>query len=384
MKTEALERYLWPQGESLAGPQVYLLADGARDPELAALIRFGKLEYCCLFNGRLTPRLQAAAPYLVHLSAGSPLTRELLARTWGNSGGILTVVRADVTLEQQRRHFKKFLRVQDEDGRILQFRFYDPRVLRIYLPTCTAEELQRFFGPVSRIVMEPAEGVAPLDYTVAHGALASPRVAVADASDMDDVQLPQIVAMAVPAVPSAQGRGPEALDIAPLGLHHVEAYRSLQNDEDIRRWTGLPLHATMDDARRWIRLQLATAEGRLCVIRHPDQGIVGAMALEQRGQSALGYCWIGKPYRGRGYGRRAFELLRRFAAQKGLQRLYAGGGNMHPGALELLARAGATAVGRAPRAGYCLELQGKATPEQLDGEWSGLMQAPRPTAEIRY
>jgi hypothetical protein len=29
-----------------------------------------------------------------------------------------------------------------------RFRFYDPRVLRIFLPTCNAQEVFQFFGPV--------------------------------------------------------------------------------------------------------------------------------------------------------------------------------------------------------------------------------------------
>jgi hypothetical protein len=37
------------------------------------------------------------------------------------------------------RRRRRFLRVKDEDG--LVFRFYDPRVMRVYLPTCAAGEL---------------------------------------------------------------------------------------------------------------------------------------------------------------------------------------------------------------------------------------------------
>jgi hypothetical protein len=36
-------------------------------------------------------------------------------------------------------------------------RLYDPRVLRIYLPTCNAAETQEFFGPVSRFLMEASD-----------------------------------------------------------------------------------------------------------------------------------------------------------------------------------------------------------------------------------
>ncbi len=31
----------------------------------------------------------------------------------------------------------------------LVFRYYDPRVLRVYLPTCSPAEFARFFGPIS-------------------------------------------------------------------------------------------------------------------------------------------------------------------------------------------------------------------------------------------
>ena len=52
------------------------------------------------------------------------------------------------------RHFRQFLRVRDEAGREFFFRFYDPRVLRVYLPTCNSEELRTFFGPVELFSME--------------------------------------------------------------------------------------------------------------------------------------------------------------------------------------------------------------------------------------
>lgn len=38
------------------------------------------------------------------------------------------------------------------------FRFYDPRVLRLYLPSCTTEELDRVFGSVERFILEDGSG----------------------------------------------------------------------------------------------------------------------------------------------------------------------------------------------------------------------------------
>ena len=44
--------------------------------------------------------------------------------------------------------------VYNEDGKPLYFRFYDPRVFRVYLPTCNESELEIIFGPVSRYLVE--------------------------------------------------------------------------------------------------------------------------------------------------------------------------------------------------------------------------------------
>lgn len=49
---------------------------------------------------------------------------------------------------------RQFLFVKDEDGKELYFRFYDPRILRLYLPTCTKTETAAFFGPVLRFLIE--------------------------------------------------------------------------------------------------------------------------------------------------------------------------------------------------------------------------------------
>ncbi len=61
--------------------------------------------------------------------------------------------------------------MRDTRGRILVFRFYDPRVLRAYLPTCTAEEIAQFFGPISHFAAESADGRQVITYGHPHGRL---------------------------------------------------------------------------------------------------------------------------------------------------------------------------------------------------------------------
>ena len=55
--------------------------------------------------------------------------------------------------------------MRDPQGRTLLFRYYDPRVLRTYLPTCRADELEQIFGPIDALVAEAAGGEAALRYT---------------------------------------------------------------------------------------------------------------------------------------------------------------------------------------------------------------------------
>jgi hypothetical protein len=60
-----------------------------------------------------------------------------------------------VGLEALRRHLRRFLRVRDHTGQVLYFRYYDPRVLRVYLPTCLRSEISTIYGPISKFVAEP-------------------------------------------------------------------------------------------------------------------------------------------------------------------------------------------------------------------------------------
>ena len=164
-RVQQIIEYLWPEGDSLEGSQVYAVLDGARDRRIEPMVRLSRLERACLFSGSLTASMRAAAPYVVHLAPAALFTRELLEMGWGESWGFFTVVSGDVTLEQHREHFHDLLRVKDESGRILMFRYYDPRVLRVYLPTCTGDEARQFFGPIPRIVVETESGDGLMDYS---------------------------------------------------------------------------------------------------------------------------------------------------------------------------------------------------------------------------
>jgi hypothetical protein len=79
-------------------------------------------------------------------------TRDVLSAGWGHAWGIWLVSAAP--FDEIRHHLRRFLCVQDEAGRRLLFRYYDPVVLARFLPTCTAAELTELFGPIDAFLVE--------------------------------------------------------------------------------------------------------------------------------------------------------------------------------------------------------------------------------------
>lgn len=158
----SVRNVLWPA--DTPDDRVYALLDGARDPRIERMVRLSGLDYECMFAGVESFRFRTAAPYIVHLEPDSDLTGVLLGEAWGQSWGIFLRTPPEAWLRTVRFHFKQFLRVKDESGRILFFRFYDPRVLRTYLPTCNAAEAKNFLGPAASVIAESEHADAVMVY----------------------------------------------------------------------------------------------------------------------------------------------------------------------------------------------------------------------------
>jgi hypothetical protein len=69
------------------------------------------------------------------------------------------------------RHLRTFLITHDEEGKPLYFHFFDPRVLRVYLPTCNAEEVSKVFGPVISYSLEGEESNTALRFRIVSNSL---------------------------------------------------------------------------------------------------------------------------------------------------------------------------------------------------------------------
>jgi hypothetical protein len=157
---------------------VFAVLDGASVAGLLDKLYGLSPNFCCLFRGELASDMAEVAPYLIQLEQGTEFTNWLIGQGWGNHWGIFASSEAD--FRRMRTHFRAFLIVYDETGRPLRFRYYDPRVLRTYLPTCTTEELTTMFGPVTSYIAEDAAPDALLRFQMQAGALKQKQIPIAE------------------------------------------------------------------------------------------------------------------------------------------------------------------------------------------------------------
>lgn len=147
MTKELLEKTLFKRGT-----RVFAILDGASIPDLPTqLYRLDPPNYC-LFRGSLSPDVAEVAPYLVELLPGKPFSDWVLTKHFGKSRGI--IAHSPSSIKEMRRHFRSIFKVYSEEGNPMLFRFYDPRVLRKFLPTCNGDELKVFFGKVNAYFAE--------------------------------------------------------------------------------------------------------------------------------------------------------------------------------------------------------------------------------------
>ena len=115
----------------------FALLDGAKFPDLIETLEATDLDYRCLFKGDSFDEMADVAPWLVELPPNHTFTRSLFTHDpenpmpwhlWTAEPGIY--FRAHATLDDLWRHFRKFTRIQDEDGKWFYFRFWEPRAFR--------------------------------------------------------------------------------------------------------------------------------------------------------------------------------------------------------------------------------------------------------------
>ncbi len=135
---------------------LYCVLDGASDKTIFPMLKNSKWEYGCLykknvhFEGeRMVDELAATAPYLLKLDPAKMSVESIIGERLGKNQMI--VFESSAPMNEIRDHCSSMLKAMDENGKVISFRFHDPRILRVYLPTCTDEETYIFFGDIDTI-----------------------------------------------------------------------------------------------------------------------------------------------------------------------------------------------------------------------------------------
>lgn len=150
LPAQDLLQYLRGQKEPL-----FALLDAAQESKLVGLFYEHHVEHASLYEGQKAIEYQDYAPYLVRLPPKSSFLELIVKRGWGrNWGPFLTCTEP---FEEVRKHFRRFLMVELPDGRPVYFRFYDPRVLRVFLATLNTHETSAFYGPIDSYLVEAEE-----------------------------------------------------------------------------------------------------------------------------------------------------------------------------------------------------------------------------------
>ena len=143
--------------EALAEQPLFAVLDVARDARILTLLDESVDEVWSLYDGIEGAALEKVAPHLVRFSHDSALLDRLVTEGWARAWGIY--FSASRPSKDVRRHLRRFLMVEPDDAKErMYFRYYDPRVLRDFLPLATPRQRTELFGDISVFVLESEDG----------------------------------------------------------------------------------------------------------------------------------------------------------------------------------------------------------------------------------
>ena len=141
---------------ALAGttkPATFAILDAAKLPFLPQRLDGSGLQHCSLFDGETAEDLRDVAPYLVELEPENDFTRRIFTAS-GQPGDLAMqepglICRAPAALDQMRRHFRRFTRVQNDQGDWIYFRYWERSLFLALRASLSLPASQRFFAAAS-------------------------------------------------------------------------------------------------------------------------------------------------------------------------------------------------------------------------------------------
>jgi hypothetical protein len=128
----------------------YALLDAAKIPNLVEMLFTSGLEHRCLFKGAAFEELKDVAPWIVRLEDDHRFTRQLFTKgqvpwnLWDKEPGVY--LRSNASLDELWAHFRKFTRVQDEDGKWFVAKFWNGVLWAAFTRNAALMDLPLFYA----------------------------------------------------------------------------------------------------------------------------------------------------------------------------------------------------------------------------------------------
>ncbi|PCJ22137.1 MAG: hypothetical protein COB04_01415 [Gammaproteobacteria bacterium] len=133
--------------------RLYMIVDGAQNPEIMARIEQSDELVSSLYSLDTAPRLKAVGPWILQVQKDEPLAAWIIEQG-ANQNWFITFSSLGKTLDYLRRQFRRIAIVKetsdtDAKDKHLYFRYYDPRVLRTFLPSCSERQRRYIFDDIN-------------------------------------------------------------------------------------------------------------------------------------------------------------------------------------------------------------------------------------------
>ena len=130
----------------------YLLLDAAASSDIPVCLAGFGADARCLFDGSTRDDLEDVAPWLVETRRHQPVAAWYAGEGHGQNWGI--IIHSTLEPARLKTRLKRFLRVEDEAGEELFFKFYRPRNLNAILPDFDDDQRASFFHGIDAILAE--------------------------------------------------------------------------------------------------------------------------------------------------------------------------------------------------------------------------------------
>lgn len=137
--------------------KTYAILDAAKIVNLPELLDASGLKHKCLFKGDAYDDFKDVAPWVVQLKDHNKFTQNLFTQGeapwffWDKGAGIY--IRSRATLDDMWQHFRKFTKVQDENGKWYYFRFWETGTSSDIFKAYLEDGLVNIFNTIYKIII---------------------------------------------------------------------------------------------------------------------------------------------------------------------------------------------------------------------------------------